>query len=763
MHLNYHISDIAKCVKASIVGQDITSLPIVKQVIIDSRSPLINQNCLFFALKGTRSHGHDYVKAFENNGGKMVVVEKHQPSVKLVQLIVEDTLTALQQLAIYHRSQHNISVIAVTGSSGKTTVKEWLYHVLKNKFSVIRSPKSYNSQIGVPLSVLEMTSHHNLAVFEAGISKPGEMAILKKIIKPDIGVYTGIGQSHQHNFESLEEKELEKLILFKDTKVYFSPNDVDTDLINEIPFKSLTANLNVGLVKKVAEYLGLENNEINTALSALPYLSMRMEKMEGSNGNTLINDTYTFDEKGLEIALNSLRLSNENYKRILVLAPDSSYTPNESLASIIEANQIHQLIWIHPKPISLNKDVLISQFSSVEAFIQNPIPFQDSIILFSGSRSMRLERCIPIYQLKKHVTQLEINLEAIRKNLNYYRSKVKTGTKLLIMVKAQSYGGGSVEMAKFLSHEKVDALGVAYADEGVLLREAGITLPILVMNPEQAAFDDIIDYGLEPSLYNLEILDLFLNQLILRNKQGVPVHIKVDSGMHRLGFMKTDIEELIEMLNAQPEVYVKAVFSHLAAADNVLEREFTKSQIIMFNEICTQLEEGIGYQFTKHLSNTQGISNYPEANFDMVRIGIGLFGLGNPKSEELYQALRFKTQLSQIKTISEGDTVGYGRKFKANRIMNIGVIPVGYADGLSRGLSNGKWLVKINDRFAPIIGLICMDMCMLDLTGIDCQQGDNVEVFGWHNSIHEMSTKLDTIPYEIISSISSRVHRVYIN
>ena len=376
---------------------------------------------------------------------------------------------------------------------------------------------------------------------------------------------------------------------------------------------------------------------------------------------------------------------------------------------------------------------------------------------------MELERCIPVYQLKKHVTKLEINLAAIRKNLGFYKSKLTENTKILAMVKAQSYGGGSVEMAKFLAREEVDALGVAYADEGVALVKEGIHLPILVMNPEQAAFDDIIDYQLEPSMYSLPILDQFIRQLILKGKKRVPIHIKLDSGMHRLGFLPIHITELISVLNSQPEVYVKAVFSHLADADNLNDSGFTKQQISVFNEMCQQIEKGIGYSFIKHLSNTEGIVNYPESHFDLVRIGIGLFGLGGQKSPLLQEALAFKSQISQIKNITKGDTVGYGRIFKANENMVIGIIPVGYADGLSRALSNGAWRMKINEVFVPIIGSICMDMCMVDLTKVTCSEGDEIEVFGWENSISDMAIKLNTIPYEIISSISSRVHRLYID
>ncbi|MFK8044983.1 MAG: alanine racemase [Crocinitomicaceae bacterium] len=760
MNLNYSVEEIATCVNGRIVGDH---KGVVRQVSFDSRSPLINESTLFFAIEGQKSHGHQFIPEFIKKGGKIAIVEKELSAVSCTQIVVSNSIEALHQLAINHRKKFNIPVIAVAGSNGKTTVKEWLYHTLKNEFSIVRSPKSYNSQIGVPLSILEIMGHHELAIIEAGISRRGEMKKLKEIIKPTIGIFTGVGSAHSQGFNSIIEKEQEKMLLFSEVKALFSSDNIDYVNHNEIVFNNKAALLNASLVKATAKHLNCPDSIIANGLATLPSISMRMEKMEGMNGCVLINDTYTFDEKGLEIALKSIEANQIQKSKILVLAPELDYQPTKDFISIIESSQIDTLVWIFPTKLKLSKLIEVKHITCVQEFIKNPISFSNAVILFSGSRSMELERCIPLYQLKKHVTQLEIHLDSVRKNLNFYRNQLSPSTQVLAMVKAQSYGSGSVEMAKFLEKEKVNALGVAYADEGVALINEGIELPILVMNPEQSAFDDIIDYKLEPSIYSIRILDQFLNQLILRGKTRVPIHIKLDTGMHRLGFMPNQISELIETLNAQPEVYVKGVFSHLVCSGSKTGREFTAGQIKEFTELCDKIEAGIGYGFLKHLANTEGIVNYPQSHFSMVRLGIGLFGLAGNSDAQQENALSFKTHISQIKTIRKGQTVGYGCSFIAQKDMVIGVVPVGYADGLSRILGNGNWNIKVNDVLVPVIGSICMDMCMLDLSSTTCSEGDTAEVFGWDKSIQEMANQLNTIPYEIISSISSRVQRVYID
>ena len=761
MNLNYTIQQIAKWTEAKILGPQNAT---VNSISIDSRSPIIHEGTLFIALNGHKTDGHLHAGNFVEKGGHILLVERDISLPNVTQIVVKDTLKALQTIAMEHRKQFDIPVIGITGSNGKTTVKEWLYHLLSKQYHIVRSPKSYNSQIGVPLSVLELHKGHNLAIFEAGISQPGEMENLANIIQPTIGVFTGIGDAHQANFNSLETKQQEKFKLFKSIDTVLTTDGTNPEVNRLIPFKDEAAQLNAALAYKVALFVSrnTHHDAIKQALKSLPEISMRMERMEGNRNNIIINDTYTFDEKGLEIGLQYLNDNKKNRKKVVILAPAITYTPTDNLVKIIEASHVNQLIWIHPQTLTLgNTD--INQFKTVDQFIKSGIVFENAILLFSGSRTMALEKSLTYYVEKKHVTRLEIDLTAIRDNLNQYRKNLPSNTAILAMVKAQSYGGGIVEMAHFLNQEKVNYLGVAYSDEGSTLREADVQLPILVMNPEENAFDDITANNLEPSIYSVHMLNRFLHHLILKGIRRYPIHIKLDTGMHRLGFQEQDLQDLINTLNAQPEVYVKSVFSHLAVADDFSERPFTEKQIDQFNTFSTAIEKGIGYRFIRHIANSEGALNYTSAHFDMVRIGIGLFGLVSNHTKHFVQALSFKTEVSQIKIINDGESVGYGRQFKSTGKTIIGIIPVGYADGLSRQLSNGKWHVKINDTFVPIIGSVCMDMCMINLTGINASVGDAVEIFGWENSIQSMANTLSTIPYEIISSISSRVHRVYVD
>ena len=759
MNLNYSVQEIAHWSEAIQVINELQGA--IRNICIDSRSPLINNDTLFIALKGSKSNGINYCRDFVKKGGRFLLLEQEVDIPNTTQFIVKDGLKALQCIATIHRSKYNIPVVGITGSNGKTTVKEWLYHILKSEFNIIRSPKSYNSQIGVPLSVLELDHHHTLAIFEAGISQKNEMAILQNIIKPTIGVFTGIGDAHQHNFQSIEEKETEKRKLFSEVQTLISIEDTNSEINRVIPYKDKASQLNSALAFETALALGCQKENLLNQLKNLPGLSMRLERMEGANGNILINDTYTFDELGLEIGLHKLKVNANQLSKVLVLAPETNYKPSPHLMDIIKGNNIETLIWIHPNNILIEAGLKVYHYKTVAEFMNQPILIKKSIILFSGSRNTQLEKSIPLFQLKKHITKLEIDLRAIRHNLDQYRQKINNNTKILAMVKAQSYGGGILEMAKFLAQEKIDYLGVAYTDEGVLLRQNGITAPILVMNPEQSAFDDIIDYNLEPSIYSLTLLNQFLHQLILKGRTRFPIHIKLDTGMTRLGFQPGEINEVIDTLNAQPEVHVQSVFSHMAVADDLNEVDFSNLQIEKFKSMAHLIKQKIGYSFIRHIANSEGTLNFPHAHFDMVRIGIGLFGLANQTNGSFNQVLSFKSQISQIKTIQKGDTVGYGRHFTAQETSKIGIVPVGYADGLSRQLSNGNWLVKVGEQFVPIIGSICMDMCMIDLTGTTIKEMDEVEIFGWGRSIQKMAQKLNTIPYEIISSISSRVHRVY--
>ena len=760
MNLDYTIKQLAKITNGQIEGDE---EQVVNQIIIDSRNPTITSQSLFVALKGNKTNGHNYCENFIDKGGKLLLVSNHQKSIKnknITQLIVKDTLLALQLIAKHHRQQFNIPVIGITGSNGKTTVKEWLFHVLKSQFTICRSPKSYNSQIGVALSVLELNSNHNLGIFEAGISKVDEMESLESIIKPTIGIFTGIGDAHQQNFNSIEQKQLEKFKLFKSVKQLIKYQEKLDKFA--IPFSDLAAQQNANLVYQTSKYLNIGENKIKKSLSTLPSISMRMERMEGKNGNIIINDAYTLDEKSLEIGIRYLNQisKNKKHRKVLIISPLADYNFSEKTESLLNSDNIDDIYLIGKDKIKLSKVKSVS--SNVNEFLNKNIKLKNSTILITGTREAKLERIVSAYLVKNHITKLKVNLTAIHHNLNFYRSKLNQSTLILAMVKAQSYGGGIVEMAQFLETQHINYFGVAYADEGVTLRENGITKPIIVMNPESDAFNDIITNKLEPSIYSLEILDQFISTLIRHNIKAYPIHLKLDTGMNRLGFLKTDLNELTAQLKVQPEVYIKSVFSHLSVADNLEEEAFTNKQIKRFKSYSNQIQKELGYSYIEHIANSSATLNYSNSHFNMVRIGIGMFGLVDGiYKNHLEDVLTFETQISQIKQISKGDSVGYGRTFIAKSQITIAIIPVGYADGLRRELSQGKWQFIINKQSAPIIGNICMDMCMIDITNLDCEVGQSVQIFGRENSIVKMSKLLNTIPYEIISSISNRVHRIY--
>tara|TARA_B100000809_G_C15124780_1_gene525748 strand:- start:601 stop:2874 length:2274 start_codon:yes stop_codon:yes gene_type:complete len=755
MNLNYTLSQLASITNGDLKGVDDKQ---VHSVIIDSRSPTIGLNTMFVALKGNKTNGHEFCQSFIKNGGQLLLVSKEQKSLNVNQIIVKDTLVALQKIAEHHRKQFNIPVIGITGSNGKTTVKEWLFHALKKDFTICRSPKSYNSQIGVALSVLELNSSHTLGIFEAGISQPGEMEKLESIIKPSIGVFTGLGDAHQQNFKSVSDKQTEKFKLFKSVDKLIKNQSKLVDL--SIPFSDLASKQNVNLVYKCALYLGLKDPKLNESLKNIPTISMRMERMEGKNGNVIINDAYTLDEKSLEIGINYLNSNSGTKEKVLIIAPHENTHFSNDIVALLNSLSDFTIVLIGTSNSYVSN--VTYKYKSVDDYIAKEQEFKNSILLITGSRASKLEKLIPTLIAKKHITKLNIDLTAIRFNLNHYRSLLDSKTMILAMVKAQSYGGGIVEIAQFLETEKVNYFGVAYADEGVVLRESNIELPILVMNPEPEAFDDIIDKNLEPSIYSLELLDQFIAALISRNIRSFPIHLKLDTGMNRLGFVEPEINELIAQLNAQPEVYVKSVFSHLAVAEVSIEYEFTLTQIEKFKNLSKRLKIGLNYSFLEHLANSAGTINYTESHFDMVRLGIGMYGLIKGFSNELEPVLSFQTQISQIKSIFKNDSVGYGRTFRAKFDTKVAIVPVGYADGLRRALGEGNWSFLINDQLVPIIGNVCMDMCMVDVTNIDCRAGDSVEIFGAQNTVFQMAKVLNTIPYEIISSISSRVHRVYL-
>lgn len=794
---------------------------IIETVSIDSRSLQNNQNTLFFALVGPNNDGHNYIASLLDNGVQNFVVSyiPKELSNKANFLVVENTLVALQQFATHHRIQFHFPVIGLTGSNGKTIVKEWLNFLLSPDFNIVRSPKSYNSQVGVPLSVLSINENHTLGIFEAGISKVHEMEKLETIIKPTIGILTNIGSAHDEGFANREEKIKEKLLLFKDVEVLIYQKDTIVDsVLTSIPpsgvrglfswsFTDTTADVFViknkddsyCIVGKPSLWKGLDGlfipfkdeASINNAVSCLMVLlylkydletiqrrmqllypvEMRLKVKNGINNTTIIDDSYSSDFQSFKIALDFLENQKQHDKKTIILSDIfESGLNNEELYSkvsqLIVANKITRVILVGETISKFKKlfsdcitfkntDDLIASFDS--------LPFGNETILIKGARQFKFENIVSLLEQKTHETVLEINLNAISHNLNFYKSKLKPSTKMMVMVKAFGYGNGGFEIAKLLEHHKVDYLGVAFADEGIALKNAGIKLPIMVLNPEATSFNAIIQHQLEPEMYSLRGLKAFLKIADQQNLVGFPIHVKLDTGMHRLGFEKDSLEELITILKENKSVRVQSILSHMATSDNLNHKEFAHSQIALFEKWSSRLMNELQIQPIRHILNSSGISNFPEAQFDMVRLGIGIYGVSNDSDEQKYleNVGTLKSIISQIRTIQAGESVGYGRRFVAKKDTKIATIPIGYADGISRLWGNGAGFVTINNQKAVIVGSICMDMLMVDCTGIDCKEGDSVIIFGQNPSVIFMAEQLGTIAYEILTSISQRVKRVF--
>lgn len=729
----------------------------------DSRSVKNGNKTLFFALQGNNRDGHQYLESLIEKGVKNFVVTKNIQIDSVNIIKVENALEALQLLAKKHRAQFNIPVIGIAGSHGKTIVKEWLYQLLHHDFNICRSPKSFNSQIGVPISVLQLTNTNTLAIFEAGISKPNEMDTLEKIIQPTIGVFTGIGAAHDSGFNSREEKQKEKFRLFKNTKIVLDKNSINGNY--NIPFQDKSSIENCKTCIAVLEYLNYTESDIQEKINHLNPIALRMEMRDGKNGNTILNDTYNISFESLSIALNYLNEQAGNKTKLLIISdiPEYDYSSLE-LENLIKSIANLAVYTIGKHQLKLDNDY--NHFSSIlelkDYLTHHPI--QNQSILLKGSREFKLEEIALLLEEKKHQTTLTINLHQLERNLSYFKSKLNKETKLMVMVKAFAYGSGTTEIPKFLQHHKVDYLGVAYTDEGVKLREEGIHLPIIVMNPEPESYSQLIEHNLEPNIYSLNILDEFIRTLITHQKKDYPIHLKIDTGMNRLGIKPMDLPKAIELIKTQPEVYIKSVFSHLSSADVETEKTFTLNQIEQFKQAKNLIEEQIPYPKIYHILNTAGIENYPENQFDMVRLGVGLYGIQTAfkNDNEIKPIATLKSAIIQIKKIENGDSVGYSRKFIANKPMIIGIVPVGYADGIRRALGNGNYAFYVNGKLAKTVGNICMDTCMIDLTNIRAQEGDEIEIFGPNLPIEELAKKMETIPYEVMTSISQRVKRVFI-
>jgi len=787
----------------------------VDHISIDSRSLQNGQTTLFFALSGPNNDAHHYIDELIDVGVLNFVVT-HVPDEVRGQanfLIVENTLDALQQFAAYYRGLYHFPIIGITGSNGKTIVKEWLNFLLSPDYNIIRSPKSYNSQVGVPLSVISINEKHNLGIFEAGISTVNEMEKLEKIIKPTIGLLTNIGSAHDEGFSNIGEKMKQKLKLFSDVEVlilhksktveaFLSPKiktfswsckyenaDVfivkkiivdktslkvkynNDDFEIKIPFLDDASVENAIQCMMVLLHFGYDPKVIENRMALLFPVEMRLKVKNGINNTTIIDDSYSSDFQSLKIALDFLE-SQKLYKKKTLILSDifQSGLSNEELYSnvsqLIIANKINRIIGIG-ETISQFKNKFLNcvTFATTNDFIAafDTLSFGNETILIKGARHFRFEEIVAMLEEKTHETVLEINLNAISHNLNFYKSKLKPETKLMVMVKAFSYGNGGFEIAKLLEHHKTDYLGVAFADEGISLKNAGITLPIMVLNPENTSFSAIIQHGLEPEIYSIKGLNAFLKIAAQKKLENYPIHIKLDTGMHRLGFEQNNINELIFTLKENKFVKVKSILSHLATSDDLLHKDFALSQIAFFEQLSSKLMSELKIKPIRHILNTSGISNFPQAQYDMVRLGIGLYGVSNDREEQkfLENVGTLKSIISQIRTIPAGDSVGYGRRFVAEKPTKIATIPIGYADGISRHWGNETGFVTINNKKAKIVGSICMDMLMVDATEIKCKEGDPVVIFGESPTVIYIAEQLKTIPYEILTSISQRVKRVF--
>jgi len=824
--MNHTISTIATVINSTIIGNGNKDIAI-KNLLIDSRKLSNAETSLFFAIKGERHDGHTYLTDLYEKGVRHFVVSSLPPNINIfnyaIFLLVKDTLRALQYLCAFHRKQFKIPVIGITGSNGKTIVKEWLYQLMREDKNIVRSPKSFNSQVGVPLSVWQITEENKLGIFEAGISKIQEMNLLETIIQPTIGLITNIGQAHDESFENQKQKVDEKLKLFVNSEVLIYCKDyllVHNEITLNKAFRELKvfswsrklrSDLLIGRITKgtadtkiqgiykndfihitipftdeasienaihcwaMLLYLGYENPLIAERMRFLSPIAMRLELKEGINNCSIINDSYNSDLGSLAIALDFLNQQKQHPKKTLILSDILQSGRNEEMlykevAELINRKGVSRLIGIGDGISNQTNqfDVEKTFYRSTDEFLKefNNSFFHDETILLKGARAFGFEAISKIIQQKAHETVLEINLNAIVHNLNYFRAKIKSETKIMAMVKAFSYGSGSFEIANILQFHRVDFLAVAYADEGIELRKAGITMPIMVMNPEEQSYDSMLQYNLEPEIYSFRVLSLFeetLKRSEHESSRPIPIHIKLDTGMHRLGFDEDEVNELIVRIKNNKHLTIKSVFSHLAAADETEHDDFTWQQIKKLNEMSEKIKSHFTYPIMKHILNSAGITRFPDAQFDMVRLGIGLYGIGASTSEQsqLQNVSTLKTSISQIKNIPANETIGYSRKGLATRDIQIATVPIGYADGLSRKLSGGNGKMVVNGKYAPIIGNVCMDMCMIDITDINANENDEVIVFGETYPITEVAKDVGTIPYEILTNVSRRVKRVY--
>lgn len=759
MKFNYSSSALTQIFKASQHGSMLDSH--ATHVVYDTRKFVLAEGALFFALKGIRD-GHEFIAQAYNQGIRLFVVSKlpelsSYPEATFFK--VNDTLKALQALAKYHRQQFTIPVLAITGSIGKTTMKEWLFHCISDRFAVVRSPKSFNSQLGVALSLLDISAKASIAIIEAGISQPGEMEILADMIQPDYGIFTHFGTAHRENFNDKEQHLLEKWKLFKACKHVWLPASFEGledripgnfQVCPELPLPQFPIGYKdmLGELAKVLQFLQYSKEEIDQKLKQLPTLALRMEVFDGIGGNTIINDTYNLDADALLEALQFQQTLAGKRKRVVILGISSSMRNTEE-----------------------NLYKLTQKFAPIEVDIvhqQEEIDwskYTNAVILVKASRDLAFEQIVSKAKAIKHRTSIEVNLSAIQHNLNYYRQHLPSGTKILCMVKAWAYGTGSERVSLFLQQIGMDYLGVAFADEGVQLRKAGVTLPIVVMNPDPEYIDLLVEHQLEPAIYDLNQLDSFITSLVYRQITSYPIHLKFDTGMHRMGFMEADKEKILAILQSQPEVKVQGIYSHLADADNAEHQDFSAQQIATFERIVQFFRTSYTTSFIAHLLNSEGALRFPANCYDMIRIGISMYGYTENKQLQanLQPAISWKTAISQVKRIPKGDFIGYACSYEAKDDMEIAILPVGYADGFRRSLSNGVGAVVIREQLCPVVGRVCMDTIMVDVTGIGVQINDEVEIIGAKQPMETLAKQMGTIPYEVLTGLSKRMHRNYIN
>ena len=823
--MNYTIEKVTTLIGARRYGDADASIGFI---LTDSRSLCFPEETLFFALKSERNDGHNYIPELYRRGVRNFVVSEvpkgwasDYPGANFLKVV--NALEALQRLAERHRDEFNIPIIGITGSNGKTMVKEWLYQLLSPTMSVTRSPRSYNSQIGVPLSVWLMEPTTEVGVFEAGISKPGEMLALRDIIQPTIAVLTNVGTAHQENFNSMEEKCREKLILFHDaeTIVYCSDDELVANVVDSstdckgerltwsktntkaamyvaeiakndnattitysfkgaaaeqytLPFIDDASINNSIICATIALKLGLSAADVAQRMLKLEPVAMRLEVKEGNHGCTLINDSYNSDINSLDIALDFMnrRPDHKGRRRTLILSDIyqsgiDAQTLYKEVGDLARKRGVVKFIGIGPEIMQHGDTIQIAEkylFESVGEFIASKVfkSLRDEVILLKGARQFGFDQITELLVHKVHETILEVNLNAIVDNLNWYRSFLKPETKLVCMIKADAYGAGSVEIAKTLQDHRVDYLAVAVADEGATLRRNGITSNIMVMNPEMTAFKTMFDYDLEPEVYNFRLLDALVKAAEKEGITGYPVHIKLDTGMHRLGFdPKHDIDKLIDRLKHQNAIMPRSVFSHFVGSDSDSFDDFSAQQFALFDEGSKKLQAAFSHKILRHMDNSAGIEHFPERQMDMCRLGLGLYGI-NPRNNEIINNVSsLKTTILQLRNVPAADTVGYSRKGTLTHDSVIAAIPIGYADGLNRHLGNRHCYCLVNGKKAEYVGNICMDVAMIDVTGIDCKEGDSVEIFGDNLPVTVLSDVLDTIPYEVLTGISNRVKRIY--